>query len=81
MKRVIAILLSFVLIGAIGCDVGNNSSEQNDFANVYVEQTDAGFSAVEKYMWNNNGRLKDSTAGKVASLWTYGAYFTAVAKY
>ena len=44
MKRVIAILLSFVLIGAIGCDVGNDSSEQNDFANVYVEQTDAGFS-------------------------------------
>ena len=81
MKRVIAILLSFVLIGAIGCDVGNDSSEQNDFANVYVEQTDAGFSAVEKYMWNNNGRLKDNTAGKVASLWTYGAYFTAVAKY
>jgi len=81
MKRIIATLLCLMSIGCIGCSAKPSDEKVEQPENQYVKQMADGFSAVQKYMWNGNGRLKDSTSGSVASLWTYGAYFTAVAKY
>lgn len=81
MKRIIAMLLCFMSIVFFGCGADKSSDEKKEPQNIYAEQLYNGFNSVNKHMWNKDGRLKDNTSGSIASLWTYGAYFTAAAKY
>lgn len=87
MKKIIAILLSLLLFGAVGCasdgdPSGEEPSDKDTFPNAYAQQAYEQLSLMDTYFREDGGMLSDNSAsGGTATLWTYGAYFTAVAKY
>lgn len=83
MKKIVSILLSIFLFGIVGCAPENpgQKPEEKPFPNHYAEQSFDQIQAIEKNCRMDNESLADNTnRNSRANLWTYGAYFTAVAK-
>lgn len=84
MKRIGCFLLGVLMMSMIGCTPTEQNpppSQEPTFSSVYARQAYRQLTAIEKAFRSDKGVISETSAKlRRANLWTYGAYFTAVAK-